>query len=424
MRKFFLLLLLIFVLSCKTAQKGEEISPPSPKLFLKHIPIEKEGLWRENLKIIDIDGDGNLDIIAPPSRSGDVPVFFLGDGKGNFKEWQDLIFPNLSYSYGGIDALDFNKDGLMDILLANHGGRIFLLLQRSKGKFESLSDGFPDSVKFVSRAAKFIDWEGDGTYEVVALSENPYLFDKKTLSMERQKVFKLKDGIWEEVFINYSKENPSYCFGDSLTLLDFNSDGRMDFATACNSFGQKRVLFENHEEGFSPKDLEALPNSSYFFYVATSDFNKDGKDDLVFCAYTFDRSEEAKENPEKAMVASLILALKGENSWEVKEIAKHYSGKDSLQFRGVAAGDLNGDGWDDVVSILDNGEPYILINKRGVDFEKVNPIGFIKRQKASWVGIEDLDKDGKRDLVIAYGFEEEIAKIDVYLNEIFELYER
>ncbi len=49
--------------------------------------LPKEGLWQMSFDLVDFNGDGNLDIVAPPARKGSYayPAIFLGDGRGAFR---------------------------------------------------------------------------------------------------------------------------------------------------------------------------------------------------------------------------------------------------------------------------------------------------------------------------------------------------
>jgi Bacterial Ig-like domain (group 3)/FG-GAP-like repeat len=70
----------------------------------------------------DLDGDGNIDIAAPTGLR--VQVFY-GHGDGTFEAPAYISLPGppsssgYTYSYTGINAADFNADGLMDLVLTN-----------------------------------------------------------------------------------------------------------------------------------------------------------------------------------------------------------------------------------------------------------------------------------------------------------------
>lgn len=418
MRKTICFLILILFLACSTTKKVEEISKKMPtiKLRLSEGSPKREGLWRQNLSISDIDSDGNLDIVAPPPRGEDKPVIFLGDGNGNFKEWEEVEFPDLSLGYGGVDVADIDKNGLPDMALACHSGRIFVLLQKEKGKFFDFSQGFPTPDKFSSRSVKFVDFDKDGVEEILALDESAGVKEAFNLKRLKQKVFKLKNDKWEEIPIIF-KKFPSMCFGDNVASGDFNLDGKTDFAISCHHNGAKEVLFINKEDGFSTEVIEALPDFSYLYRVRNADFNKDGREDLLYSAQTYDKSEEARANPPTAVLARVVIAFNFSDGWKVEEIFRYNAGFDMFQFRAIAAGDLDGNGLVDIAAVLDSGEIYIYSNKDGRNFEKAQVEGFLSRGKSYWMDIKDINKDAKEDIIIAYSFDKGGGNIDVYINE-------
>lgn len=424
MRSFFVLIFVLIFVSCGTVKKVEEkpLEVPSIKFKLSTQGIEKKGLWRQNLCIKDINLDGNLDIIAPPPRGDNYPVVFLGDGKGGWREWKEVEFPNLPYAYGGVDIADIDNNGLQDLVLANHSGRIFVLLQKERGKFEDFSKGFPNPDKFSSRVAKFYDFDGDGVEEIVSLNESPVAIGTMKRNPIRQRIFKLEGEEWKEIplLVENKRRFPS-CFGDSLDLGDFDQDGKMDFVISCNDLGGKEVIFLYKDEGFEPKRIDSLPDKSYLYFAKVKDMNKDGRDDVIF-AYLFARlKKEEGMDPSEAYLAGILIAYNYKEAWDVQKIYERKAGLDYFQFRTVSAGDLNGDNLEDIVSVLDNGEIFIFINKDGKNFERIKGEGLIQRGRSYWLDIKDLNKDGKNDLIIAYGGEKDGGFLDVYLNENYEL---
>lgn len=72
-----------------------------------------------NVEIVDIDSDGDLDIISLVSQEWEEIYCFINDGKGNFKP--NLLFGSSNQDYGssGISLYDLDQDGDVDILYTN-----------------------------------------------------------------------------------------------------------------------------------------------------------------------------------------------------------------------------------------------------------------------------------------------------------------
>ena len=72
-----------------------------------------------NVEIVDVDNDGDLDIVSLVSQEWEEVYCFINDGKGNFQP--KLIWGSSNQDFGssGISICDLNKDGKMDILYSN-----------------------------------------------------------------------------------------------------------------------------------------------------------------------------------------------------------------------------------------------------------------------------------------------------------------
>jgi hypothetical protein len=68
---------------------------------------------------IDLDGDGNLDFVALISQEHEVIVAYMNDGKGHFTPKELYRGPHPAYGSTGIQLVDLNGDGKVDILYTN-----------------------------------------------------------------------------------------------------------------------------------------------------------------------------------------------------------------------------------------------------------------------------------------------------------------
>jgi hypothetical protein len=72
-----------------------------------------------NVEIIDIDKDGDLDIISLVSQEWEEIYCFINDGKGKFQS--KLLYKSSNEDFGssGISVSDFDLDGDIDVLYTN-----------------------------------------------------------------------------------------------------------------------------------------------------------------------------------------------------------------------------------------------------------------------------------------------------------------
>lgn len=77
------------------------------------------GFWH-GAATLDVDRDGDIDVIATDNFDSLKVVTFLNDGRGNFTRDSVNRFPQLTGDYYTIEAVDVNQDGSPDILLGGH----------------------------------------------------------------------------------------------------------------------------------------------------------------------------------------------------------------------------------------------------------------------------------------------------------------
>jgi FG-GAP-like repeat len=124
---------------------------------------------------VDLDGDGKLDIVAVIAQEHEAVVFLKGDGKGNFAPAQTLYAaPHPNWGSSGMQIVDLDKDGDLDILLTNgdmfdddiikpyHG--IQWLENKGGLRFEP----HPLAALAGAHRAVAVDLDGDGDLDIVA----------------------------------------------------------------------------------------------------------------------------------------------------------------------------------------------------------------------------------------------------------------
>jgi len=372
------------------------------------LPVE--GLWQMSTVIADLNGDGKLDIVAPPARKeiGGKPHIWLGDGKGNWKHWDEAKFPTeVGFDYGDVGVADFDGDGHPDIALAMHFKGILILYGDGKGNFTKFHRLFNGSG-FSSKAMVIADFDGDHRPDLALLSE--LNMDPKTQAvvvgrMLRVFLYRARDK-WEP------RDNGTtpHLIGDSLATADLDHDGRPDLICSSHVFGHTALLHLNRgEKGWEILKTKLL-SDCYIWGVAGGDVDGDGWDDVVLSYVLLLRTPTV----ERGGVAILYNDHHGGFS-EPQYIVREDR---SIPYPVVTLGDLDGDGRLDIVTCAYDGHFRILLQReKGKFFEEQNSEMEAVNSRGMPVQgakIRDIDGDGRPDLILNYSSESAGGMIRVW----------
>jgi hypothetical protein len=407
----------------------QELEPPAADKTV-HFEESSTGLptagsWRNSVAIADMNGDGFLDIIAPPERAGgNLPLILLGDGKGNWKAWDTVKWP-FGLNYGSVVAGDFNHDGKMDLAFGVHLNGIWMWLGDGKGNFTDSSDGLPND--FATRRILATDVDHDGSLDIVAISEGPTSVQRDNAPRYPKVLAFLNDGKGKKWTGLQISDVEMQLGGDYLSVGNFNGDKYPDFAGASNYFNGTDILFSSQ----GPKKWKSvggeffIPYMSYYYANTIGKFSGGKYDDAII---SFVRGWPTDINPkvvpdpatkQNVGLDRISFDAKGELT---RTPIMRWDGTRAVW--GMASGDFDGDGNLDV--IFSRSEPRELVLLLG------DGKGNFKRGKLDGVKLEtltnydlkvaDVNNDGRPDLIIAYesssitAFSARDGSIHVFLN--------
>jgi hypothetical protein len=289
-----------------------------------------------------MDGDGFLDIVAPPPRKAEKernrPFIFMRGKDGKWREGNYTFPREIGYEYGGIAVGDLNGDGYPDIVLAGHTRDIIILENNKGGGFTA--SPFSVGKEFHSRAVEIADVNGDKLPDIVAVSEAAFSPAYKPQGI----LIGINRGSngWDVQTV----EESIGIQADSVAVGDIDGDGSKDIAFAEFAvkegkkiiwFGDGKGNFKSYEKDVAGKDVP--------FLVRLGDLDGDGKDEVVLKVSTVGRAAVHKLS---------VLKWSGEGFRDIS------FGLEKVEPRALDLADLDGDGRKELVVLSENA---ILIYK-------------------------------------------------------------
>jgi len=237
----------------------------------------------------DVNGDGNIDVLV---LSGSGNALYLGDGKGHFSD----VTESAGLAWKRADGrpgeprqpiiADFDNDGLPDILITYADDDHRLYRNLGNAKFEDVTAHTNLGGKeLVGGPATALDFDKDGLLDLYIGYFGDYVhgvlptFARRNTNGLPNKLFRNKGNfVFEDVTVGSGVDNTGWA--QAINHVDFDGDGWEDLICG-NDFGANawyRNLGNGKFEEVSSKLGTDKP--SYTMNIGITDLNRDGFPDV------------------------------------------------------------------------------------------------------------------------------------------------
>ena len=328
---------------------------------------------------VDVNGDGRDDLVYSSSTGSGTWMVMFANSAGGYNAPINTTRPNTNYL--GATPIDYNADGLEDLIVPYTGGTWWVMLGTTSGLAAHSNTFAPVTTTGTGANARAIDIDGDGYEDLVwadligyaggdAIRYRARLPAGNFSSTATTLVGPLAaDQMFTAVFghVNLSQTH---------RIPDFNGDGRGDVVYQQVVRIWNEITWQyNYSAGvfcpgaWSMSTTTGSPTSAVYF----GDFNGDRTDDLLY--YTSTGTTFKVRYSSGTGFTGEILAL------------TPYA---------VAVHDWEGDGYDDILAAPPGGFLH-LIRSTGESFINLGTTGI----PLSGTTITDVTGDGLADLAYA-----------------------
>jgi enediyne biosynthesis protein E4 len=339
-----------------------------------------DGNYGMGVAVGDYDNDGYPDLFVTNYGKN---ILYHNNGDGTFTD----VTAKAGVAGGGWSVssgfVDFDNDGKLDLFVARYmdwdtrhnkdcGGNYHTYCPPEEFPattnilYHNNGDGtFTDVSQRSGIAAKkgralgvgFADYDGDGFTDIFVSNDG----------MEQYLYHNNGNGTFSEVALEAGaalSEDGRRMSGMGVVFQDYDNDGRPDIMVTLLP---REIYGVYHNDGggsFSYRSLETglglLSSGSSGWSVGLEDFDNDGWKDL-FVAQSHVLDNVAAIDPSLHYLDTPLVAMNCNGRFERID-----SGVTTpTAARGAAFGDLNNDGWEDVVVTSLGGHPQVLMNHGG-----------------------------------------------------------
>jgi FG-GAP-like repeat len=349
---------------------------------------------------------------APTSSEEMVGAYASSESTGGTYNIASDVYIETNYHVESLDVVDMNNDGANDLLVGGWnslGGGIEIHYQTIPGAYSSVPD---ISMQLVphnpnvapSTSTKAVDANGDGMQDLAIVGWWNTAYRGAVYTQTPSHSFEFSQ--------NLSPSNPH-----ALEAGDVNGDGLADLLVEESTYIS--IFLRNATGGFSTMADQVIcpydPWPGYYIdEILTADLNEDGRLDVMM-SYTTRLSGTEITGFRVALFYQPVggwpkFAWDPLTETQPDVVLIDLPGDSKVQCRGMGVGDLNGDGHDDVATVVGNyytnGSVNIFPFDASIQGISSAPVQTLVVGPPMFGNFphhfDDLNQDGRDDLLYGY----------------------
>lgn len=244
--------------------------------WTKHV-IDAHGTFADDMQLVDVDGDGDLDIVVPEDSTKQVRWYENPRPRGNpaTDPWKVHVIGGYTQFHfeeaHDVEVADLNGDGKVDVVIANQKWEAPRPVSQPEQVvfFQNTPDSWTPVVvsNTYGEGTCLADLNGDGRIDIVKAGwwlENP----RDTIHEP-----------WRQHWFYHGWPDRA-----GVTVADINQDGRPDVVLSSSDSPGRLSWFEAPTDAIRGAWKEHLiqDHVDYVHTFKVADMNLDGKPDVVF----------------------------------------------------------------------------------------------------------------------------------------------